>query len=529
MSIRKINLAHVIKNYKLLFIILLISSALRLWDLGEVPPHLRNDEVSFGYNAYSILQTGKDEHGELLPILFKSFGDWKPGIYFYLTVPIVAVFGLNEWAVRLPAALSGIMGIYLLYLLTKILFKTEVIALAAAFSLAISPWHIAFSRGAWDAQVSITLTVAGLIFLIKAVDKNSKTLLASAGLFGLSLLTSHGAKPIIPLLLLSFFIAYRKNLSKIPLKILLLSLLIFLTLTIPILSSFLNGKNTRISSLLFLNNYQEVNVPIIARDLFTNWTSHYSLSSLFIRGDGNPQHTAADFGAFMTIDVLFLFLGLKTLARQKIVAREVKLFLLALMILTPLSSALTKEGVNFERFLMFLLTLNIIIGLGINYLFKKFAWKIILPFYGISFLLFMDAYFIHNPAKNDAWQYGYKEIVRFISPIQHRYQKIYFPQGSDQPYIFFLFYQKYPPEKFQNISSSVTIPNGSGWGVDYVFRLENIEFINLNNFPSSFNQPTLLMLPANTNYEYAKSLKIIHEVKDPIGLTVFKLAEFDPR
>ena len=80
-----------IKNW-LLIGILVLAAALRLVNLSSVPPHLTQDEASLGYNAYSILKTGKDEYGQLLPVVFKSFGDYKPGLYIYLTVPTVAVF-----------------------------------------------------------------------------------------------------------------------------------------------------------------------------------------------------------------------------------------------------------------------------------------------------------------------------------------------------------------------------------------------------------------------------------------------------
>ena len=104
-----------------LFIILALATALRFWNLGGNPPHLSPDEASLGYNAYSILKTGRDEYGELLPMVFKSFGDYKPGFYVYLTVPFVAVLGLNEWSVRLPSVIAGTVAVYLLYL--RVIFQ----------------------------------------------------------------------------------------------------------------------------------------------------------------------------------------------------------------------------------------------------------------------------------------------------------------------------------------------------------------------------------------------------------------------
>jgi len=81
---------------KKLMAVLLLAAALRLWSLASVPPHLTPDEAALGYNAYSILKTGRDEHGQFLPIIFKSFGDYKPGLFIYLTIPFVAIFAFPQ-------------------------------------------------------------------------------------------------------------------------------------------------------------------------------------------------------------------------------------------------------------------------------------------------------------------------------------------------------------------------------------------------------------------------------------------------
>jgi 4-amino-4-deoxy-L-arabinose transferase-like glycosyltransferase len=103
----------------------LVAAFLRLWYLGVNPPHLTPDEASLGYNAYSILKTGRDEYGEILPIIFKSFGDYKPGLYVYATVPFVALFGLTEFAVRLPSAIAGVAAVWLLYLIINLMVNGQ--------------------------------------------------------------------------------------------------------------------------------------------------------------------------------------------------------------------------------------------------------------------------------------------------------------------------------------------------------------------------------------------------------------------
>ena len=67
-----------------LFLIAILGLAflLRFYLLGRYPA-LNADEAAIGYNAYSLLETGRDEHGNSWPIHFQSFNDFKPGLYFY--------------------------------------------------------------------------------------------------------------------------------------------------------------------------------------------------------------------------------------------------------------------------------------------------------------------------------------------------------------------------------------------------------------------------------------------------------------
>lgn len=108
----------IISNYKiLLFAIVIIAFLLRFIDLGKVPNGLNVDEVAFGYNAYSIAKTARDENGKFLPLVFESYGDFKPPIYVYLTVIPVSIFGLNEFSVRFISALTGVLSVLVAYFL----------------------------------------------------------------------------------------------------------------------------------------------------------------------------------------------------------------------------------------------------------------------------------------------------------------------------------------------------------------------------------------------------------------------------
>ena len=97
-----------LKKYWLLILIVILAFSLRVYKLGDYPVGITWDEPAVGYNAYSVLKTGKDEYGKLLPLTFKSFGDDKPGFFVYYIIPSVAIFGLTKFAIMFPSALAGV-------------------------------------------------------------------------------------------------------------------------------------------------------------------------------------------------------------------------------------------------------------------------------------------------------------------------------------------------------------------------------------------------------------------------------------
>ncbi len=110
---------HLNKNIFFTFILVFLTLLLRLFLITKSPARLTHDEMSLGYNAYSVLKTGKDEWGHKLPLIFRAFGDYKLPAYIYSAIPFIATFGLNDFSVKLPSILSGILIVIFIY---KIVF-----------------------------------------------------------------------------------------------------------------------------------------------------------------------------------------------------------------------------------------------------------------------------------------------------------------------------------------------------------------------------------------------------------------------
>ena len=487
------------RKWLVIFLVLFIALFLRLYKIDINPPGLTPDEASLGYNAYSILKTGRDEYGTILPVIFKSFGDYKPGLYVYLAVPAVATFGLNETAVRLPSVIAGVFTVYLLYLVIIELFKNEKLALIGLIIAATNPWLIYFSRGAWEVNIALTLTLAGIYFFFKSF-KNQKLIILSAVFFALTLVDYQGAKLSTGIVIAVLFILYWRQILKFKFKYLTSAFIIGIIISTPIFISLFSGQGGRLTVFsvfsyprpeVYLKTFlNEGNVQkgSITYDLFYNeplnflrgilgrFFNHFSVRFLFFEGDwANPRHTPPYQGVLVIGDAIFLLVGTVAFLREKI-SKE-KLFVVLWLVLATLPSILSRDQVHAVRSFNLVVPFIIIISFGINYLLqnsKRIFFIFAVLVYSATYVYFLDAYFVHQPIHNSQyWQYGYKRMVEEITPIQKNYKQIIIEQSYDQPYIYFLFYQKYDPVKWQK---QAYLKQDNGLDVGHVEKFDNICF-----------------------------------------------------
>ncbi len=553
------NLKLKIKNLDwILITILFVATILRLWNLGSVPPSLTSDEAALGYNAYSILKTGKDEYGKFLPIIFKSFGDYKPGLYVYLAVPFVAVSGLNEFAVRLPSAVFGIFSVLLIYLIVGRLFGRK-IGLLSAFIASVTPWLIYFSRGAWEVNVSLALTLAGIYFFLRALD-SSRFIVHSSLFFALTLIAYQGAKLSTGIVVLILLILYWKEMLKIDRKIVFSSLLLSFILVLPVIFSFFTGQTGRlnvfsvfsyprsveyIQSMLFEGGekigdvnyyfYHSESVNFV-RGILGRYFNHFSGRFLFFEGDfANPRHSAPYQGMLLLTDLLLIVFGVFAFLKDKI-SKE-KLFFILWLILAPLPAVLSRDQVHAVRSFNMVVPLIIILAFGLfefsrwlnSHVARWLVFPILFTFYFLPFTYFLDAYFVHLP-KHDSilWEYGYKQVVETVASIKDNYKNVKVQQSFAQPYIYFLFYEKYDPVKYQ--AQAKLSDSGYKGDVGYVTKLDNIEFAPIDWSVNRGESGTLFVAdPVRIPPEDSKDpnlFNIIREIKYLNGRdTAFRIVE----
>src|SRR3989344_6875030 len=154
---------HFIQKYQrwILGLIIILAVFVRFYQLGQVPIELTRDEASLGFTAFSLLETGREEHGTFWPIQIESFGDWKLPLYVYTLIPFIHLFGLTMWSVRLPSALAGVAIVIGSYFLVSFFAQEKKyrswFQLGVPLLLAVSPWAVHFAHEAYEAHLSLAL------------------------------------------------------------------------------------------------------------------------------------------------------------------------------------------------------------------------------------------------------------------------------------------------------------------------------------------------------------------------------------
>ncbi len=469
------------KTKIILILIITLGFLLRVVAVDKFPAGFNADEAAIGYNAYSILKTGRDEYGEILPLSFKSFGDYKPGLYFYFVIPFVAVFGLTEFAIRIPSVLLGTGMIFLIYLLANQIFKNQKIGLAASLFLAINPWAIHFSRGGWETNAATFFITLGVYLFILGLNKN-KFLFYSLLSFLVSVYLYQSPRLVAPVMVLGFGVVYWKDILKIiktNWKKTLVSCVILLVLGLPVAFQFLSGGGSqRFQGLSFLSDdgpatrvnelrgqhtdpngliakSEHNKLTVYGLSFLGHYLDHFSSDFLFVNGDPLIRNKTPETGQFFVIQAIFLIIGLLFLINFQ---SKLKYLLILWILIAPLASSLTYQSPNAIRSLSMVIPLTLIMSLGLIGLFQILKKKplqiaasvIIVLFLGFEFTHYVENYYIHSPKRYPlSWEYGFSEMVQKLNKYEGQFNKVVITDRYDQPYILLLFYKLYDPAKYQ--------------------------------------------------------------------------------
>lgn len=537
-------------RHGLLLLIVIVALLLRVVQISSNPPSLSWDEVSIGYNAYSILKTGKDEHGRFLPYdTFVAYGDYKPPLAIYTTVPFVAVFGLNELAVRLPSAIFGTLTVLITFFLVKELFKkssfSNQLAILTSFLLAISPWHINLSRAGFEANIALFLAVLGSWLVLSSRTHPRRWTIAWLP-FVASIYTFNSSRVfsvfIGAALLLFTYQHIRKNIGKFVVGIIIACLVVA-----PIVPHILS-KEARLrfvevniftdASVVTTSNERTARLPdnivnkIVnnrrvgyARSFLIHFFDNLEPDFLFIKGDGNPKFSIQDVGQLYIIEAPFLVIGVFALLLSD---SAIATFLLFWLVSAIIPAATARETPHALRILNSLPTWQIFIAFGIltTYLYlkkigKKTCWYTVIfcfvlaALYAFSVTYYLHNYYYHYPSEfSGEWQYGYREAIQSSSKIEQYYNKIQISDTIGRPYMYTLFYTRTDPNfLFRTVDASF---DAAGFYHVYGFG----KYLFGGTLPPALEPKTLYIWDAGA---VPKGARVIDTVKLLNGIPVLVL------
>ncbi len=455
---------HFLKSktyWPILIAIFILGAFLRFYHLGQSPPGFYVDEAAIGYNAYCVLNTGKDEYGKAFPIFFRSFGDYKMPLYIYSSVLPIKLMGLSVFSTRFISALSGSLTILLVFFLTKALFpqKDNSLSWLASLVFAFSPLPVFFSRMGLEASLALFWLLLALLLQIKSfAGKNFLLLVLAVFSYAFSGYSYHTERFLAPAVLLltssvlwwKFRLVWKNSLLKTA-----ASLLIFLILFLP--QVFLFNSTAGQARIKSLGNRENS-----LRNRFSLYSAYFSPRSLFFDPDPDLQRSLPALSVFYPWMCLPLAVGLYWLFKEKRREAGGKIILL-LLFLSPVPASLARDPFSSFRAYPLVFPLVMVISLGIQKLLSlwgKRFWFLALALAIVSLSLadlWRNNFILLPNERFGDWSYGYSALAEELKKGSDEKVMIDDPIGTS--YVEILFFLRYPPVKFQKEQLAADLKN----------------------------------------------------------------------
>ena len=479
--------------------ILLIAGFLRIFRLDSVPPGIFRDEAEKGYTSWSLTRTGSypcftgDKNNALkfadFPLFVNVFGVYTSATYQYSAIPFMFFGGLNEWTTRLPAALAGLLTVLLCFYLVRTMTGDDLAALLSAFLLAVSPWHVLFSRWALQGIFIPLFVTAGLWLFFLGIRKKPYFLLLSSLAFSLAFYTYAAARVFVPLLLVLLLIIYFRKLWTNR-KWTIGSVVLFLAICVPVFFYYISGgRSIRYDRLSIFGEGRGIFQSMVF--FIRNYLSHYHPSFLFLHGDSQLRHSLLGMGMMYLFELPLLVIGLILALRRK---KRFHYLMLAWFLIFPVAASLTTEGIPHAlRSITALPLLPVLCGMAGAYLIRKsreymqkdqpsrekllkIAAVLIILVIGLNVVRMGRNLFFRYPEDSFfQWQYGMKQALSFVHEKEIDQSDVYISGFITYAPYLVMFYDRIPPNQLREdgmkaLKYNFLPPSLTGIPVDAVLR-----------------------------------------------------------
>lgn len=449
-----------------LLVVVVLATVLRVYQLKDVPAGFFCDEAGLGYNAYTIASAGMDENGNYFPLYFWSFGvSYKNPIFIYAAAIPVKLLGLDEFSVRLTSALFGVGTVIAIFFLGRALFSPWVGLFAAVF-LSVCPWHLHFSRIAFELISFPFLFVIGVTLLVRFVQ-GRRTLPAAMFFFGLCIYAYAVANLFVPMFLLGFGLLYLPTLLR-RWRETLLAVVVALATVGP--AGYFLYTHSQYSTQYFRNTTnlrpgEDMKLQLQRFERY--YLEFFSRDFLLERGDPISRHAVRGFGELLPVFVPFLLLGASVSLVYPNRAPKLILWWLALY---PIAPSLMTEIPSASRGIIGVAAFCLLAGIGLAAALRALGWlgrwrplSLTLQaaaLAGVGYFLvpqlqrYLTAYFVEYPKYSaptyGGFQYGYRDAIHYMESQRANYDLLLMTAVEvNQPQVFPMFYNHIDPHEWK--------------------------------------------------------------------------------
>lgn len=432
-------------------LILAVGCAVRLILFSKLPGGLNQDEASIGYDAWSILHYGIDRNGIRLPVHLIAWGSGQNALYAYLSMPFIALMGLNAASVRMVNLLFGLLAIPLVYLILNRTAGRRPALIGMALT-AISPWHIMISRWGLESNLFPGLFLLTFYVFLVGLDRHPFLYLAAA-LAALCLYAYGTAYLVIPLFCVAATVFMRMK-AKIPWEYVLVSGGVFVIAALPILlfilTNLFHWGDIQIYGLT-APEMTGVTRMATATGSHSLWDSLCNFfNNVVLQEDGTISGQIAGYGAIYLISLPFAAVGCLALFRMRKTGDGRLFWLLAVWLLAACLLFFVYADTNFNRVNILFPALILLTALGLDSLCGD-ARRIAAV--GCCYLLlftgFTANYFgPYRPTISRVFFASFGDAIQAAEEAAGPDDTVYVAARVNMPYIFALFYTRTPPDEY---------------------------------------------------------------------------------
>lgn len=516
------------QTFVLLVIVVLTALFVRLISIDTAPYGAHIDEASLGYNAFSVAQTGKDEYGKTLPLIFQAYGDQKLPAYIYSIAPLTYFFGLSNLAVRLPGAIAGSLFVVFVYLLLKQLKFSDGVSLLGALVAATSPWGIMLSRVfGYESGFGLLFFTIGVWSFLEARNSRHawKLIVMSAIAFALTWYSYIAYRVITPIMIFILVAMFMRS-GKFITRQAMLFLLIFFISIAPLMVLSRSGTGTaRIGQAVhasmqgvvmtidddrsicakslprFLCYINSNKIKSYAMTMLNGYAEVFAPPYLFVKGDVDDEYVnVAGYGLLSFAVLPWYLLGCIYLG-SRLITRSVnrfEVFVILGLLITPLPTLIfgVLQKVRLSGLFPFII---ITCMYGIQYFLGmiRITWqrRFILLLSGVIILLstgffMVDFLAIHVQKYEITFQTPIAKLMKYLGA-QDKNLPTYV-RSINEAVVLYAYYNAVDPAYFQN---NVTRPPADSGGFSHATDLGNLHRTDMNIdeiYCKSLNAPHFL-------------------------------------